>query len=280
MKKLLFLNFVLILFFTGCKKYQPAPEAFFIKPKYLNVSTSAGQGTSSHKITDLFLYVNGKYQGAYAYGNLLPIVSYGESVHIDVFAGIKNNGINETTITWTFYDKISFDTLVEKGKTIERGFTFKYNPGVNFLWIEDFDGPGISLIRSTPTSPSTSLNIVSSGENFEGKSAMFELPSNFLLGQFETAIDYTIPLGNPNVYLELNYKCDLELEIGLTDGIDLKKAITLNVKPEWNKIYIQLAEAANREPAPTKQKIYFLAKNPNQINNARVWLDNIKLITY
>lgn len=280
MKKLLLLTFLPVLFFTTCKKYQPAPSAFFIKPVSLNVAPTSQQGSASHKITDLFLYVNGKFQGAYAYGSTMPIVNYGESVRIDIFAGIKNNGISGTTITWTFYDKISFDTLVESGKTIERGLTFKYNPGVNFLWLEDFDGAGISLVRSSPTSLTTSLNIVSSAESFQGKSAMFELPSNIILGQFESSIAYTIPLGNPNVYLELNYKCDLELEVGITDGVNLKNAITLNAKSEWNKIYIQLAEAANRLPAPTQQKIYFRALNPNQMNNARVWLDNIKLITF
>jgi hypothetical protein len=211
---------------------------------------------------------------------MLPIITYGQNVEINVFAGIKNNGINGTTITWTFYDKIKIDTLVEAGKIINRGFTFNYNPGVTFHLVEDFDGAGISIVKSAPTSTVTTLNIVNSSESFEGKSAMFELQSNISLGQFESSIAYPLPLGNNNVYMELNYKCDLPLEVGLTDGVTLKNAITLNPKSEWNKIYIQLADAVNRAPAPSTQKIYFRALNPNQISNARVWLDNIKLITF
>ncbi|MBK9283154.1 MAG: hypothetical protein IPM51_02410 [Sphingobacteriaceae bacterium] len=281
MKNLIGILFALSVLITACKKYAPAPEAFFIKPAYVNVipSSPSTQGSGSSKITDLFLYVNGKYQGAYESGNLLPIVSNGEKAELTLFAGIKNNGISETTITWLFYNQIKIDTIVESGKTINRGFTFNYNPAVNFVWMENFDGAGVSLIKSAPTSTVTTLNLINSGESFENKSAMFELQSNISLGQFETAIDYALPLGNSNIYLELNYKCDVELEVGVTDGVTLKNAITLNPKSEWNKIYIQIAEAVNRQPAPATQKIYFRALNPNQLNAARVWLDNIKLIT-
>ena len=270
----------LVIAWFGCTKYAPAPEAFFIQPSYVNVAvtTPSIQGSASHKITDLFLYVDGKFQGVYPCTGKLPIVTKGKNVNIDLFAGIKNNGISETLITWLLYDKIEFDTLAPSGTTLNRGITFKYNPNVKFMWVEDFDGFGVSLIKSSITAASTSLNLISSGDSFEGKSAMFELTSGIPVAKFESSIFYNIPRANANVYLELNYKCDLELEVGVTDGVKEKSCITVNPKSEWNKIYIQLADAVNREPLSDQYKIYFKANNPNQLNNARVWLDNIKMI--
>ena len=121
------LVFSLQLFlFNSCKKYSPATPAFFIKASSVNVvTTSSVQGSTSNKITELWLYLDGKYQGAYPIGSLMPIPNNGQNTRVDVFAGIENNGIKSTRITWLFYDKIEFDTLAQNATTIERPFTFK-----------------------------------------------------------------------------------------------------------------------------------------------------------
>jgi hypothetical protein len=278
MKHCLFLflapAFILV---NSCKKYAPAPAAFFIQSSTVTVAPSSStlQGSASHKITDLFLYVDGQFQGAYKTGNTMPIVNRGQKVHIDVFAGIKNNGIDETTITWLLYEKIGFDTLVESGKTIDRPLAFKYNPNVKFPWLEDFDGMSVSLVRSSQTSTNTVLSVA---PGFEGKSASFACAPE-IFAQFESAIDYSLPAGNSNVYLELNYKCNCPVEIGVLTSLGERKVVmTLNPKEEWNKIYIQLADAVNRAPNSSKHKVYFRILKTNDFPDPRVWLDNIKLI--
>src|SRR5688572_15027996 len=139
----IFLLAFLILFSlcltTSCKKHVPSKEIFLIKAGNVKVKTSFGQGTSSHKITDLWLYVNGQFQGAYPVGNAMPIISEGKPVTINVMAGIKNNGISDTRIPWSFYNILTFDTLVESGKTIERAFTFDYRSATTFTWNETFE---------------------------------------------------------------------------------------------------------------------------------------------
>jgi len=284
MKHFYFLTaFCGILFFNSCKKYQPAPAAFFIKPNIVVLSSDpATQGTSNHKITDLYLYVNGKFQGAYQSGNLLPIVSNGENVTIHVFAGIKNNGIQSLSIPWLLYEKITFDTLVESGKTIERNFTFKYNPNNKFVWLENFDNPvGFSLIKATyPYFTDTMYKIASAGDSFENKSIeMGLIVDKGITAFFESSSYYYLPAGNTNVYLELNYKGNQNFEVGLKheDGTTLKGALIVKAHEEWNKIYIQLSDAVSRSPVSDKYKIFFkMTTNDNA--NPHVWLDNIKLI--
>jgi hypothetical protein len=279
LKALLFAVVVNFILFSSCKKYAPAPEAFFLKPDNVKVSVTSPtlQGTTSHKITDLFMYVNGKFQGVYQPGSLVPVTNKNTSAHIDIFSGIKDKGIQSTVITWLFYDKISFDTLIESGTTINLPVTFKYNPSVTFAWLEDFDGMGYSLIKS-PQSITKNFKIAKPEDSFEGKSIMFECIGDSTVAMFESAIDYFLPKGNSNVYIELNYKCDQILEVGLTDGINKKDALYLNPKSEWNKIYIPLGEPVNREPLFNKQKVYFRLRSTNDNPNPHVWLDNIKLI--
>lgn len=264
-----------VLFLLSCKKYSPAPAAFFTVADPVTVAPTPTQGTSSHKISDLYLYVDGKFQGAYPVGHTMPIVTKNASVKVDVFAGIKNNGISDLSITTFFYDKISFDTLVESGKTITRPFTFKYNPNVKFLWIEDFDNPlGFSLIRSP--SSDTTFKIVTGALAFEGKSAELGLNGG-LVAQVESAISYTLPYGDANVYLELNYKCDADFLVGLTDGVTRKPALMVKAHDSWNKIYIQLASAINDAPKLSSYKVFFQVK-ANDVPTPHVWFDNIKLV--
>lgn len=279
---LLLAGFLNLFLLFSCKKYQPAPEAFFIQAGTVSVApeTYSSQGSASHRISDLFLYVNGQFQGAYAIGKVMPIVTRGKQATINVFAGIKNNGIKDATITWLLYDPIKFDTLVAGGTTIQRPFTFRYKPAVKFVWMEDFDGQvGFSLIKSAGSD--TTFKLAGPQNRFEGNSAEIGLygPGNYKYARFESAVLYELPKNTANLYLELNYKCDVEFEVGVSDGVNPDKpALIINPKSEWNKIYIQIAEAVNRNPIADKYKIYFKIQKPNDRESAHVWLDNIKLI--
>ncbi|MCE3229769.1 MAG: hypothetical protein K0S32_4320 [Bacteroidetes bacterium] len=270
-----------LFLFISCKKYDPAPAAFFITNDQVSVHTTTAQGTNSHKITDLWLYVNGQFQGAYPLGSKMPIMTYGKNAKIDILSGIKNSGINEKSINWFIYDKISFDTLVESGKTISRPFVFKYNPAVKFLWQENFDNPnGFSLIKSPGIQGSdTTFKIASPANSFEGKSAEIGITEVNHFARLESSISYTLPPGNPNVYLEINYKATYDFEVGLTANSNAYKgALVVRSKDTWNKIYIQLSDPINTEPVSSTYKVYFLLHKPNAETDAHVWLDNIKLI--
>lgn len=280
----LFLLFVLfsgLFLFYSCKKYAPAVPAFFVRTQSVNVSSIPGkEGTSSHKITDLFLYVNGQFQGAYPIGNLMPVPSDNKSAKIQIFAGIKNNGIADTRIYWPFYDLLELDTLVESGKTISRSFIFRYSPAIKFVWLENFEGLNNSLVKSQATD---TIGTFASAENsFEGRS--YELGLSSSKGDFIAQVEsngkgFELPRGSLNVYLELNYKGNAVFEVGLI-GEDnlLKPALNINPQVNWNKIYIQLASAVSEGIYSSKYKVYFKLLKQGEVHNPKVFLDNIKLM--
>ena len=275
----LFLFFFLFLL-SACKKFKPADEAFFIRASSVSVKTTPTQGSGSHKITDLFLYVNGQVQGSYPVGNLMPIVSKGKPVTINVQAGIKNNGIGETRLVWPFYKTIEVDTSVESGKTIDRSISFEYKTSTTFTFLESFDGAGIGIVNSAISE--SAYKIVDAGpESFEGRCIALELSSNQMISQIETSSSgFSLPKNTADVYLELNYKGNEQFVCGLVGSNgELKPTMVITPQPNWNKIYVQLSTTINSEPMSNLYKLYFrLLKLEN--SNPKIFLDNIKLVHF
>lgn len=277
--------FVLVLFFYGCNKETlKAPDAFFVKPQNISVSTTTVHGSSSHKITDLWYYTNNQFQGAYPSGNTLPIVSSG-STKITVFAGIKNNGISATRQPYVFYESIEIDTNVAAGNTFNRNFTFKYKDACKFQWLEDFEGfgttSGISIIKSTNSDTTyTILNksINPNADVFEGsKCFYFALDANRQVAQFQSTATFSLPKGGAPVYLEINYKCNQSFDIGVYNGFTYTYVSTVNDSPDWNKIYIQLSAGVTLTQASS---VGLFFKAVKQVDNPEFFIDNIKIISF
>ena len=283
MKLLLRLCFIAGLIpLSTCKKYQPATPAFFITPGKTGVVVTPLQGSSSSKITDLWLDVNGQFQGVFPIENKMPIVSGGKAVVINVYAGIKNNGISDTRIFYPFFDYLTIDTMVASGKSISRNFTFTYKPSTTFTLTEDFDHVG-SQFKKSDISADTAVRIIvaKNADSFENKSMQLLMSVNSAVGpgRIETFNSYGLPQGNANVYLELDYKCNTALEVGvIDDNSALQKAITLNPRADWNKIYIQLATAINNSPNSTGYKVYFQIFKADANSAPAAFLDNIKVL--
>ncbi|MBA3683468.1 MAG: hypothetical protein H0W73_20225 [Bacteroidetes bacterium] len=268
---------------NSCKKHVPSDAAFFIKPTLISVKTTTAtpnQGSGTHKITDLWLYVDGKFQGVYPAGNLLPVISKGENVKINIFGGIKNNGISNTRLYWPFYDFITIDTLVPNGKVIELPLTFKYMASTTFAWLENFDSNGVTLVKSSDTEnhTDTTWKQAAPADCFEGKSAEIGLTGAGKQAFLESSIAYPMPMGSSNVYLEINYKCNERFEVGIVSGVTSKSTLFVSPSDTWNKIYIQLADAVNRTPYSTNQKVYFRLVSSTETPYPKMFLDNIKLV--
>lgn len=272
-----FLIVVIIVVLASCKKDKSAEQTFFIKADRVNVAPSAKQGSASHKITDLWLYVNGQFQGAYPSDALLPIISKGESVKINVFAGIKNNGISNTRLNWPFYQMFELDTFVAGSPTIVRNIDFSYNPYATFAWIEDFDGSTGITLKKSPVS-SVNYRLASADNCFEGRSISLSLSGDSITAQIESTNSYALPSGNSNVYLELNYKGNADFTVGLIgDNDDFKPALNVAASDSWNKIYIQLSTAVSSAPVSTKYRVAFRLLKTGD-TDPQIFLDNLKLL--
>lgn len=281
-KRLLYLfSFCVTLFYVSCNKQKlKSPQASFLVVDQTQLSTSTNQGTNSHKITDMWLYVNDKFEGIFPVGGVMPIVAEGNA-EIVLFPGIKNNGIAATRLPYTFYQQIKFNQPVEAGKTYTYTPVFEYVTNANFRYNEDFDSgaPGISFtnVGGTTIAPVSDPNKVYGGI---GNSLFLTMTDANPTAEIRsTSSIYGLPAGGSPVYLELNYKNNQPFQVGIIGGgADQRQVITINPSLDWNKIYIQLTDAISTSPSYATYKLYVRATK--SVNDPEIYLDNFKVISF
>ena len=135
-------NYILLLFIgwtlVSCNKQElEADIPAYIYINNFTLTTTPEQGTSSHKITDAWVYLDQELLGVFELPVRFPVVKEG-SFKLDVYPGIKENGIAERRERYLFYNGYSEQIQLEKEKTIEITPTTTYTSGTTFYWMEDF----------------------------------------------------------------------------------------------------------------------------------------------
>ncbi len=292
MKKKILLHIIALItsiFFLECNKSKlRAPEPFYLNISAVNVNTLNGQGTTSNKITDIWVYENGQYKGAYPIGRNIPITS--QPAQLKLFAGIKNNGMSATRIIYPFYAPIDLDTNANTNEIIYKSLVINYKSGINFRWVEDFENfggtNGVTIIKGIGSDTNVVILDKTTNPNadvFENnKSMLIALDSNHPYGYLISANTYFLSFDG--TYLELNYKCNQAFEIGIYNTQSTKSVITLNPMNTWNKIYIDvqpyLSSLFGSTASNNSIGIYFRATKASDVSQGEILIDNIKLISY
>lgn len=285
----LYASFILILF-TQCNKSNlQAPAPFYLNIQSVSVQTVTGQGTTSHKISDLWIYENGQFKGVYPIAKNIPITS--SPARIKIFPGIKKDGLSAVRIIYPFYAPIEIDTSVVTNTIIYKTLSFNYSPSAQFKWIEDFENfggiGGITIVKGTGSD--TTIVILDKSSNpsadvYEGNKCMLiSLDNNRPYAYLKSANTYTLSF--VATYLELNYKCNQVFEIGVYNNTSIKSVIYLNpTSGMWNKIYIDLtpylSSLFGSTPSNNSIGIYFKANKPTELSQGEILMDNLKLISY
>jgi hypothetical protein len=273
--------FLLILFIGSCNKEKlKAPASFFIQSRAVSVVPTSTQGSASHKITDLWLYVNKVFKGCYPVGSVLPVPSTGPT-KITIYPGIKNNGISATRTPYEFYEPVEIDTALNPGVIMDRDLSFKYKSGTVFHYNETFNGGPFGVgFKASPGSDLFNYQVRNDAGSLDGNYMYFALDPDSVNAQFETTATYTLPANGNPVYIELNYKCDQPFYIGVFNGSDYRPGLTVNGSPNWNKIYVRVTEGVSTPPVYSKYGIFIKALKSTEINKPEFFIDNVKLISF
>jgi len=282
MKEIRFCIFVIVLLsFAACDVINPdEPIPAYIKLEDFNVSSGSSQGSADSKITDGYLYINNEFLGVYELSKTIPIIASGET---DIFVdpGIKENGIAATPNIYPFFKRFSTSVNLEAGEVTTITPETSYNSEATFAYIEDFeitnsvdfDADGDSL---------NAAQIITTGA-YEGRSIRFSVDEDVPRAEVATSEKFFLPTDGGLTYLELNYKNDAFLQVGLigyqqSSGVPIKYVkITLNPRDTWNKIYINLTDDLIQSDLFNYQ-LLFIGNLPAGGASANFYLDNIKLI--
>ena len=272
---------VLLLLISGiawhCTKENTPPT--FISITGFNVAVKSGEGSASNKITDAHVFVNGSSLGVYPLPTIFPIVDTG-NIQLDVFAGIRNNGIKSNPIMYPFYSKINKIVPSQSGKTIVLNPTVQYVADAKFWLADNFEVTN-SFTINYDNNPNIKFTTIADG--FEGRSAQITLTKDQPAFEKASAVKAQLPAAAQNVFIELNYKTDTPLSVGLwgttyADPIGATTyKITLFPNKDWNKTYINVTNEA-KDLARTDYQVIFKSILPDSLSTSTIQIDNVKLI--
>ena len=279
MRILSLLSVISIVFITNsCDIINPEESI----PAYISINNiTIQEETNTLSITDAWIYIDGSLIGVYNLPATLPILYEGNH-KISVRAGIKVDGIAKIRSFYPFYNPYIIEQDIVPGEIITLSPIVTYTEDRYLDWAEDFEGIGISI--DTALGSETIMSFTNNNPfqgSYSGKIFLEKNQSVFhgiIINSF-----YELPLNKTPVFMELNYKNDIEFFFGMyilnSDGsIDDKHILLVNTKETWNKIYIDLANPISNYQEGINFKFYFTVYKTDTTKTAEVLLDNIKIV--
>ena len=254
---------ILLVFNFSCQiidRPEKAPSFIQIDNFQFSISNN-NQGTSSEKITDAWIYINGNLEGVYELPATIPI-HYEGIQNLSIYPGIKRNGISADRKKYPFYNQ--FDTTINliPDSILTLQPTTEYEEQLYF-WIEDFEDPQHKF--ETHTTSQVDINIIESplNELFEGDAGIITMDSADYYCEFRTnELDFNSFPKNLNIpaYIELNYANNFPFTIGIlhkdvsVPSYQKFSLITLIPTYEnevfWNKTYLYIPCLLYTSPSP------------------------------
>ena len=280
---LLFVLVLLVSSYSSCDLINPEEQIpSFLRIDSITLSTTIStEGHPVQQFTDAWVYNDEKLVGVYELPAIVPILKEGDS-NIRIRGGIKLNGQVGSRIP-NLYTK-DFEAVIElfPDSLLHLNPVLRFNNWVNFTWLEDFDGTGVSLSQTTASEGV--IERLSGTEAYDGKSLKLSLNADELFFECrKVGAPIDLPGGGTPVIMEFTYRCNNSFVVGLysndQSGTVQTSIIVLNPSEDWNHIYVNLTDAVSGNPNYTGHLPFFgFIKDEDITGESFVYLDNIRLL--
>lgn len=278
----LFIITVIFCLFVGCNVINPAEGIpSYIHIDKIDVTTTSDQGSNSSKITDAWVYVDDQLIGAFELPATFPLLWSGKHT-VSIRPGIKVNGISAARAIYPFYTNYTAIVNLVPDSVITINPTLTYNSYTVFEWKESFEDGGVSL-EKTLFSDTTLDKTSDPLKVFEGDySGVVHLDAAHPYFQCKTINNFVLPTGDAPVFLEMNYKTNNLVKIGLignsSSQIQMQDVLYLNRTDTWKKIYINLKNAVNTATGALDFNVNIEIQKESDVANPEILFDNFKLV--
>lgn len=272
-------NYILVLIvlvtFNSCSKenLEAIVPSYISIEKFTLTTNNSTEGTNSHNITDAWVYIDNDLVGVYELPAKFPVLKEG-NVKLDVYPGIKENGISERRVKYLFYEGFSQQIILEKNKTLTVSPTTKYTSSTKFYWMEDFESAGLPF-----SYPSGSDTVVykTTTDVFEGiySAKVSLIPGMDFFEAYTTAFT-TLPRNGRTIFMELNFKCNQPILVGLYADNNQIGVFYLNATATWKKIYLNFTEPISTKSNAIEYKFFFGFQS--KVDYPEFVIDNLKIV--
>ncbi len=273
---------------SACNLINPEePIPSYLSIKEVNVNATALQGSASHKIVDVYVFVNNQAAGTYPALATFPLLYEGENDFI-FSAGIMVNGITAARGIYPFYKSDKKRLKLTRGQITQVNLIFEYNENTIFKWMESFDSPssGLGFISVTGTGADIQFLPAGHPDIFEGySSGVVYLNSSKKAFDIESSLSFSLPKTGRAIFLEINYQCSHDFEIGLTARYPFSSdqrwyAISVKAKSQWNKLYVDLSDGPSTFNDAADYKLYLKGELKEGESQGRYLFDNFKILHF
>ena len=292
MRKLLLFQLLLLLLFS-CKNREAATPAYITINAFTIETDYSTEYTASSKITTVWVEANDEYIGVFELPIRFPIIANGPT-KLRITPGINLNGSLSLRNIYDAYTVFEQTLDLYPGDEIELKSNGKdhivtgYNPNASIILIEDFEGAGINFkptLKSDTTLLRTSDSTLVFSEpglnELNEKSGMVIMPEGNAVVEYESLQTFELLGFNTNIYLEVNYRCDVPVTFGVFANETSQRVqapvVTVNPTDEWKKIYINLVTEVSGNPDAVDFNIFFGAINTDN-SHPEIFVDNLKLV--
>lgn len=271
--------------FTGCSWLDKDIEIpSFIRIESFDFQALPGEGTSSSKIVDAWVFVNGQKIGAFQLPATIPVLASGNS-EVIVFPGIELNGTAATRAVYTFYNQYSVRVELFPDSVLLLNPQIDYVDNLNFEFIEDFESAGI-VFEKTSRSDTIINKIDDAVHVFEGTycgEIFIDTSRDFF--EVKSIDSYKLPQGGGFTFVEINCKSTIPFTVGVFANqysfSTQHPVVVITPSEKWKKIYVNLTPTVSRLQSSIDFNFFitaYLEKGGD--TQGQVWIDNIKLIHY
>lgn len=274
----------------SCKDKKVQVPSYIHVTKFDFTTDLTSEGNPSQAITDGHVFVNGRFLGIFELPVTIPVPDEGPSTVI-IIPGIKENGATANRQIIRTMESYEVNMTLEPTRVDTVRPTTVYKSNVFFAWMEDYELGLFTTEASNKNTTSDSIQIIDSSHvnafpgSFSKYTAMIKVPANNERVFFEhyTVQKFIVPRFGTDVYLEIDYKTNIDLQIGIyADKVDAYEQIPfiiLSPTTEWKKIYVNLKLETSALPANTPIQIFygFVKPESNTTLSPEVYLDNFKL---
>lgn len=285
---LLLLAAAMPLGFTSCIKNNPDPSWLYVEEWMLQDNISCEEGELTHKISDAWVFIDGKLIGVFEVPFKIPLLLEGE-VEITLYPTVLNNGISATKKVYPFLEPYELTATLVKNETLSLSPSTRYYSQTQFT-ILDFE----DALTGFEDSPNSLANLIQSSDpaiiqsfngNSFGRVSLTEAMNTWISA---TDLGLDLPRNGAEVYLEIDYHNTVAVTTGVL-GINASETaqnpnIRLNAQEpgevEWKKIYIELKTIVSGSPNAEYFEHSFDAILDDDQTAGEINIDNIKVVHF
>ncbi|MCF8258722.1 MAG: hypothetical protein K9J06_14295 [Flavobacteriales bacterium] len=269
---------------SSCELINPDEQIpAFLRMESYSITTTSAQGYPVHSLTDAWVYHNEELIGVYELPASIPVLAEGPT-QLRIQPGMRVSGqVGQRSSHPFLNDLTPTIPLFPDSQTVYNP-TVTYKDSAVFKWLESFEDTGLSL-NATDQNQGV-LTRVQGAEAFAGQSLKMTLSGDQLLMECATALAYTLKKAGAPIILELSYRNNNQLYIGLISttltGPRQTTIMALNASPDvWKHVYVNVGETVSSSTlanAVGHQVFFGFIRDEGLEGEAYAIIDNIKLI--